>query len=100
MIRQMISSVPVPAKPAPSDAAAKMANPAANAYLRPKRSESRPAESTKTVDAIMYARITHTSANSDVCRLLSRVGRAMISVPELIVAISMPSDVHDNAHHL
>ena len=30
----------------------------------------------------------------------SRSGRAMISVPELIVASSIPSDVQESAHHL
>ena len=48
----------------------------------------------------MYARITHTSWSSVVPRLFSRSGSAMMSVPELIVASSMPRLVHDSAHHL
>ncbi len=48
----------------------------------------------------MYTRITQTSSSRLVCRLRSRSGRAMIRVPELIVASSMPSDVQDRAHHL
>src|SRR4051812_19096117 len=35
-----------------------------------------------------------------VCNARSRSGRAMISVPELIVARSIPRLVHDKAHHL
>ena len=38
----------------------------------------------------MYARITQTSASRLVWRLRSRSGRAMISVPELVAASSMP----------
>ena len=48
----------------------------------------------------MYTRITHTSWSSDVCSARSRSGSAMISVPELIVATSIPRLVHDSAHHL
>ena len=48
----------------------------------------------------MYTRITHTSSSRLVCRLRSRSGSAMISVPELIVASSIPKLVHDRAHHL
>src|SRR4051794_18036844 len=35
-----------------------------------------------------------------VCSARSRSGSAMISVPELIVASSIPRLVHDRAHHL
>ena len=52
-MRQRISCVPLPEKPAPSDAAEKRRNPSTYACLRPKRSERRPAVSTSTVDAIM-----------------------------------------------
>src|SRR5829696_3570034 len=43
--------------------------------------------------------MTHTSWRMLVCRERSRSGSAMISVPELIVAMSMPRPVHDSAHH-
>ena len=98
--RQRMSSVTSPAKPAPSDAAANTTNPPTYARLRPKRSDSRPAVSTSTVEAIMYARITQTSDSTPACRERSRSGKAMISVPELIVASSIPRLVHDSAHHL
>ncbi len=48
----------------------------------------------------MYTRITQTSSSRLVWRLRSRSGRAMISVPELIVASSIPRLVQDRAHHL
>ena len=48
----------------------------------------------------MYTRITQTSSSRLVCRLRSKSGSAMISVPELIVASSIPRLVHDSAHHL
>jgi len=48
----------------------------------------------------MYARITQTSERMLVCSAVSRSGRAMISVPELIVASSIPRLVQDSAHHL
>ena len=95
-----MSSVPSTENPAPSDATAKRAKPARYARLRPKRSDSRPAVRTRTVEAIMYARITHTSSNSVVWSERSRSGRAMISVPELSVARSIPTLVHESAHHL
>ena len=92
--------MPLSAKPAPSDATANSTNPPMYAFLRPNWSDSRPALSTSTVEAIMYTRITHTSSSRLVCRLRSRSGSAMISVPELIVASSIPRLVHDSAHHL
>ncbi len=52
-IRQRISCVPSAEKPAPSEAAPKSRKPATKALLRPNRSESRPAVSTSTVEAIM-----------------------------------------------
>ena len=52
-IRQRISWVPSAAKPAPSEAAAKMTKAPTKALLRPKRSDSRPAVSTSTVEEIM-----------------------------------------------
>src|SRR3954464_13003060 len=63
-------------------------------------SDSRPAVMTRTVEAIMYARITQTSDSRLVPRLRSRSGSAMISVPELIVASSIPTLVQERAHHL
>ena len=99
-IRHRISSVPPPANPAPSEAIPNSRNPPMYAFLRPNWSESRPALSTSTVEAIMYTRITHTSSSRLVWRLRSRSGSAMIRVPELIVASSIPRLVHDNAHHL
>ena len=99
-IRHRMSCVASSAKPAPSDAAANTTNPPTYARFRPKRSDSRPAVSTSTVDAIMYARITHTSESTPACNDRSRSGRAMISVPELIVASSIPRLVHESAHHL
>ena len=48
----------------------------------------------------MYARITQTSWRIVVPSARSRSGSAMMSVPELIVASSMPRLVHDSAHHL
>ena len=48
----------------------------------------------------MYERITQTSSSTPTCRARSRSGNAMISVPELIVASSIPRLVQDNAHHL
>ena len=68
--------------------------------LAPELIDSRPALRTSTVEAIMYTRITHTSSSRLVWRLRSRSGSAMISVPELIVASSIPRLVHDSAHHL
>ncbi len=52
-IRHRISCVPLSAKPAPSDATANSTNPPIYAFLRPNWSDSRPALSTSTVDAIM-----------------------------------------------
>jgi hypothetical protein len=52
-IRQRISWVPSAAKPAPSEAAAKIAKAPTKAVLRPKRSERRPAVRTSTVEEIM-----------------------------------------------
>jgi len=43
---------------------------------------------------------TQTSASRVVPRLRSRSGRAMIRVPELIVASNIPTLVHESAHHL
>ena len=51
--RQRISCVPLPEKPAPSDASEKMRKPSTYAFLRPNRSVSRPAVSTSTVETIM-----------------------------------------------
>ena len=51
--RQRISTVPLPAKPAPSDAAEKTRKPSTYACLRPNRSDNRPAVSTRTVETIM-----------------------------------------------
>ena len=99
-IRHRISCVPSPAKPAPNEASANTTKPPMYAFLRPNWSDSRPALSTRTVEAIMYTRITQTSWSRLVCRLRSRSGSAMISVPALIVARSMPRLVHDSAHHL
>jgi hypothetical protein len=48
----------------------------------------------------MYARITHTSESRLVWSDRSRSGSAMISVPLLTVASSMPALVQDSAHHL
>ena len=62
-IRHRISSVPLPEKPAPSEATANTRKPAMYACLRPNWSDSRPALSTSTVDAIMYTRITQTSSS-------------------------------------
>ena len=92
--------MPFAAKPAPSEAAANTMKPAIYACLRPNWSDRRPALSTSTVEAIMYTRITHTSSSRPVWRLRSRSGSAMISVPELIVASSIPRLVHESAHHL
>ena len=99
-IRQRIRSVPPVAKPAPSEATVKTAKPATNARLRPKRSLSRPKVSTRTVEAIMNARITQTSVSSPTPSAFSRSGSAMTSVPELTVASSMPRLVQLSAHHL
>ncbi len=99
-IRHRISWVPLSAKPAPNDATANNTKPPIYAFLRPNWSDSRPALSTSTVEAIMYTRMTHTSSSRPVCRLRSRSGSAMISVPELIVASSIPRLVQDSAHHL
>ena len=55
---------------------------------------------TSTVDAMMYAMITQTSSSRLVWSARSRFGRAMISVPELTVASSIPKLVHEIAHHL
>ena len=52
-IRQRMSCVPSAEKPAPSDATVKNAKPRTYARLRPKRSDSRPAVRTSTVEAIM-----------------------------------------------
>ena len=52
-MRQTISSVPLEANPAPSDASANTRNPSTYAVFRPKRSDSRPAVSTSTVETIM-----------------------------------------------
>ena len=52
-IRHTISSVPLPAKPAPSDASANAMKPPIYAFFRPNWSDSRPALSTSTVEAIM-----------------------------------------------
>ena len=48
----------------------------------------------------MNARITQTRVSSPTPRACSRSGSAMTSVPELIVASSMPRLVQLNAHHL
>ena len=48
-----MSCVPLPEKPAPSEANEKTRKPSTYAFLRPKRSESRPAVSTSTVETIM-----------------------------------------------
>src|SRR6185437_9609205 len=40
------------------------------------------------------------SANRPVWQERSRLGRAMIKVPELVAAISMPRLVQESAHHL
>ncbi len=45
--------MPLPENPAPSDAAEKSRKPSTYAFLRPNRSESRPAVSTSTVETIM-----------------------------------------------
>ena len=95
-----MSSVPLAENPAPSEASAKMTKPPTYACLRPKRSDSRPAVRTSTVEAIMYARITQTSPSRLVPRERSKSGRAMMSVPELMVARSIPKLVHERAHHL
>ncbi len=92
--------MPVAANPAPKDAIEKTRKPSTYAVLRPKRSESRPAVSTSTVETIMYTRITQTSWSRVVCRLRSRSGSAMISVPELTVASSIPRLVQESTHHL
>ena len=52
-IRQRISWVPSAAKPAPSEAAAKTRKAPTKAFLRPNRSERRPAVRTSTVEEIM-----------------------------------------------
>ena len=52
-IRHRISSVPLPAKPAPNDATANRMKPPMYAFLRPNWSDRRPALSTSTVEAIM-----------------------------------------------
>ena len=52
-MRQRISSVPFEDVPAPSEAKAKRRKAPTKAVLRPKRSESRPAVSTRTVEEIM-----------------------------------------------
>ena len=44
--------------------------------------------------------MTHTSASRLVCNERSRLGRAMIRVPELVAAINIPKLVHESAHHL
>jgi len=51
--RHRIRSVPPLANPAPSEAAEKTRKPSTYAFLRPKRSESRPAVRTSTVETIM-----------------------------------------------
>ncbi len=51
--RQRISCVPLPEKPAPSDASENATKPSTYAFFRPKRSDSRPAASTSTVETIM-----------------------------------------------
>ncbi len=52
-MRQRMSCVPLPAKPAPREASVNSRKPRTNACFRPNRSESRPALSSSTVDAIM-----------------------------------------------
>ena len=52
------------------------------------------------VEAIMNARITHTSVRSPTPRAFSRSGSAITSVPELMVASSIPRLVQLSAHHL
>ncbi len=52
-IRQRISSVPLPEKPAPKEARVKRTKPPTYAFFRPNRSERRPAVSTSTVEEIM-----------------------------------------------
>ena len=49
---------------------------------------------------MMYAMITHTSSSRLACSASSRSGSAMISVPELSVASSIPKLVQESAHHL
>ena len=53
--------MPSAENPAPREASVKTRKPPTYAFFRPKRSESLPAVSTSTVEAIMYARITQTS---------------------------------------
>ena len=52
-MRHRMSCVPSAANPAPNDAAANTTKPITYAFLRPNWSESRPALSTRTVEAIM-----------------------------------------------
>jgi hypothetical protein len=52
-IRHRISTVPSAANPAPSEAIPNSTKPPTYARLRPNRSDSRPAVSTRTVEAIM-----------------------------------------------
>src|SRR5204863_344505 len=66
-MRHRMSCVASAEKPAPSDMRAKTTKPATYAFLRPNRSDRRPAVNTSTVEAIMYARITHTSWSRLVC---------------------------------
>ena len=51
--RQPISSLPLDANPAPSEASENTTKPATYARLRPNRSDRRPADITSTVDAMM-----------------------------------------------
>ncbi len=94
--RNAISQPGLGARPQAAEAAVNTATPLVNMIRGPTRSPSLPAVMTRTASTRAYALITHSTSSSEACRLVIRLGIAMLTIVRSSRVMKNPSETTIN----